>query len=324
MRVPLVLMFAATNAVAQLPKSGRILVANQQAASATIVDLATNAITHIPVGNGPHEAAISPDGKWGFISVYGVGGPQGAGNQIAVIDMAEKKVARMIDLGSYTRPHGVVPVAGSPLKLVVTSETTQNIITVDAENGVVLSAIPTGAQGSHMVAVQGDAKRAYTANVGAGTMTAFDLVTGKVMGSVPIGPRAEGLATTTDGNEVWIGSNDAGTVSVVNVAAMKVDTVLGGFGTPYRMAVSPNRQIAVIVEAQGNRVSLIDVRARKPIGTVDVGGSPRGVAISPDSKTAFITLGPENAVVVVDLAMRTVVARHAVQTAPDGVAYSVR
>jgi DNA-binding beta-propeller fold protein YncE len=324
MRASLVLLVAATNALAQLPKSGRILVANQQAASATIVDLATSAITHIPVGNGPHEAAISPDGKWGFISVYGVGGPQGAGNQIAVIDMAEKKVARMIDLGTYTRPHGVVPVAGSPLKLIVTSETTQNIITVDAEKGVVLGAIPTGAQGSHMVAVQADAKRAYTANVGAGTMTAFDLVTGKVMGSVPIGPRSEGLATTMDGNEVWIGSNDAGTVSVVNVAAMKVDTVLGGFGTPYRMAVSPNRQIAVIVEAQGNRVSLIDARARKPIGTVDVGGSPRGVAISPDSKTAFITLGPENAVVVVDLATRTVVARHAVQTAPDGVAYSVR
>ena len=90
------------------------------------------------------------------------------------------------------------------------------------------------------------------------------------------------------------------------------------------MGISPDRKLAVIVEAQGNRVSVIDVTARKIIGTVDVGGSPRGVAISPDSKTAFITLGPENAVVVVDLATRAVVARHAVQTAPDGVAYSVK
>src|SRR6185436_15700124 len=96
---------------------------------------------------------------------YGLGGAQGAGNQIAVIDMAGKKVARMIDLGTYTRPHAVVPVAGSPLKLIVTSETTQNILTVDAEKGVVLSAIPTGAAGSHMVAVSADAKRAFTANI---------------------------------------------------------------------------------------------------------------------------------------------------------------
>jgi DNA-binding beta-propeller fold protein YncE len=324
MRASLTLLLAAATASAQLPKSGLFLVANQHAASASIVDLATNTITHIPVGNGPHEAAISPDGRWGFISVYGVGGPQGAGNQIAVIDMAEKKVARMIDLGAYTRPHGVVPVAGSPLKLIVTSETTQNLVWVDADKGVVLGAVPTGAQGSHMVAVQADAKRAYTANIASGTMTAFDMVTGKSTGSVAIGPRSEGLATTTDGNEVWVGSNTAGTVSVVNVTAMKVDTVLGGFGTPYRMAVSPDRRVAVIVEAEGNRISLIDARARKLIGTVDVGGSPRGVAISPDSKTAFITLGPENAVVVVDLATRTVVARHAVQAAPDGVAYSIK
>jgi len=79
MRSTLALLILAASASAQLPKSGHILVANQQSASATIVDLATNTITHIPVGNGPHEAAISPDGKWGFISVYGIGGPQGAG-----------------------------------------------------------------------------------------------------------------------------------------------------------------------------------------------------------------------------------------------------
>ena len=317
-----ILAVFATSAFAQPVKNGRLLVANQQAASATIVELSTGATTHIQVGAGPHEAAISPDGKWGFITVYGIAGQPG--NQIAVIDMDAKKVARMIDLGTYTRPHGVVPVAGSPLKLIVTSETTQNIVTVDAEKGVVLSAVPTAAQGSHMVAVQTDGRRAYTANVGSGTMTALDLVTGKQTGSLPIGPRSEGLATTTDGNEVWIGSNDAGTVSVVNVGAMKIETVLTGFGVPYRMAVSPDRKLAVIVEAGANRISVIDAPARKMIGVVDVGGSPRGVAISPDSKWGFITLGPQNEVVVVDLTTRQVVARHAVQTAPDGVAYSVR
>lgn len=324
MRFTLALLLVATTTAAQGPKTGRLLVANQQSASASIVELSTGAVTHITVGNGPHEAAISPDGKWGFISVYGVGGPQGAGNQIAVIDMNEKKVVRMIDLGTYTRPHGVVPVAGSPLKLIITSETTQNIVTADAEKGTVLGAVATGAQGSHMVAVAADGKRAYTANVGAGTMTALDLATGKVTGSLPIAPRSEGIATTPDGNEVWVGSNEARTVSVVNVAAMKIDTVLTGFGVPYRMAVSPDSKLAVIVEAEGNRISIIDRASRKLLGPVDVGGSPRGVAISPDSRLGFITLGPQNAVVVVDLTTRTVLATYGVQTAPDGVAYSVK
>lgn len=311
-----------TSSLPAQPTTGRILVANQQSASASIIDLPTGLVTHIQVGPGPHEAAISPDGKWGFISVYGIQGQPG--NQIAVIDMAEKKVVRMIDLGTYTRPHGVVPVAGTPLKLLVTSETTQNIVTVDAEKGVVLGAVPTGAAGSHMVAVQADAKRGYTANVGAGTMTALDFMAGKATGSVAIAPRSEGLATTPDGNEVWIGSNTAGTVSIVNVAAMKVDTVLGGFGVPYRMGISPDRKLALIVEAEANRVSVIDVASRRTLGTVDVGGSPRGVAISADSRWAFVTLGPQNEVVIVDLVTRKAVSRFAVQTAPDGVAYSGR
>lgn len=322
MRAALLAVALVVTASTKAPTTGRILVANQQAASATVVDLATGISTHIQVGQGPHEAAISPDGKWGFISVYGVGGPQGAGNQIAVIDMAEKRVTRMIDLGTYTRPHGMVPVAGSPLKLIITSETTQNVVIVDAEKGVVLSAIPTGAAGSHMVAVAADGKRAYTANVGAGTMTAIDLVGGKTTGSVPIAARSEGLATTSDGNEVWVGSNTDGTVSIVNVAAMKVDAVLSGFKTPYRMGVSPDRKLAVIVEAESNQVSVVDVATRKLLGAADVGGGPRGVAISPDSKWAFVTLQPQNEVVVVDLATRTTVARYPVQTAPDGVAYS--
>jgi DNA-binding beta-propeller fold protein YncE len=316
----LLAVLAATSVAAQAPTTGRILVANQQAASASVVDLATGTVTHIPVGPGPHEAAISPDGKWGFISVYGIAGQPG--NQVAVIDMAEKKVARMIDLGTYTRPHGMVPVAGSPLKLIVTSETTQNVVTVDAEKGVVLSAVPTAAQGSHMVAVQSDGRRAYTANVGSGTMTAIDLASGKATGSVTIGPRSEGLATTPDGNEVWVGSNTDGTVSVVNVAAMRVDTVLGGFRMPYRMGISPDRRLAVIVEAEGTQVRVIDLARRSVLGGADVGGGPRGVAISPDSKWAFVTLQPQNEVVIVDLVRRVAVGRFPVGTAPDGVAYS--
>src|SRR3954464_4562194 len=51
---------------------GRVLVANQQAASATLINLDGGVATTIPVGTGPHEAAISNDGHTGAISVYGI------------------------------------------------------------------------------------------------------------------------------------------------------------------------------------------------------------------------------------------------------------
>src|SRR5258707_106730 len=66
-------------------RAGVIVVANQQGASATVVDAATmKTIATLPVGNGPHEAAISPDGRWAAVTLYrdhtrwnpGLGGKQ--------------------------------------------------------------------------------------------------------------------------------------------------------------------------------------------------------------------------------------------------------
>src|SRR4051812_2642729 len=101
MRILALMLCAASVASAQ--PHGTILVANQESASASIVDIDAGQVVTIAVGDGPHEAAISPDGRWGFISVYGLA--RKLGNQIAVINMATKKVVRTIDLGTYTRPH---------------------------------------------------------------------------------------------------------------------------------------------------------------------------------------------------------------------------
>src|ERR1051325_11373541 len=109
---------------------GTVLVANQQSGSATIIDVATHEATTLDVGAGPHETVISPDGKWGVVTVYGVGGANGAGNKPAVIDLAAKRVARTIDLGTYTRPHGASFVPGHASEVAVTSETTANIVLV--------------------------------------------------------------------------------------------------------------------------------------------------------------------------------------------------
>src|SRR3954463_8427420 len=84
-----------TTANAQIT-SGVVVVANQQSSSATIIDVATRAATTVDVGVGPHEAVVSPDGKWAVVTIYG--GPGAPGNQIAVIDLATKKVAKTIDL----------------------------------------------------------------------------------------------------------------------------------------------------------------------------------------------------------------------------------
>src|SRR5262245_57127541 len=78
----LVLSTAACGASAtQAPAAQRgstleVVVANQQSASASLLQ-ADGTMKHVPVGAGPHEAAVSPDGKTAVVTVYGVGGAPG-------------------------------------------------------------------------------------------------------------------------------------------------------------------------------------------------------------------------------------------------------
>ena len=118
-----------TAAAQQRITTGTVLVANQQSASATIVDIATQTATTLDVGTGPHEAVISPDGRWGVVTIYGVAGAPG--NKLSIIDLPAKKVVRTINLGTYLRPHGASFVTGQPNVVAVTSETTQNVVLAD-------------------------------------------------------------------------------------------------------------------------------------------------------------------------------------------------
>ena len=299
--------------------TGTALVANQGSASATIVDVANQRGTTIDVGTGPHEAVISPDGRWGVVTIYGDRTP---GNRLAIIDLANKSLARHIELGDFTRPHGAVFVAGSDSLLAVTSEATQRLLLVDIVAGTVLADIPTQAGGSHMVGVTADGTRAYTANIQSGSISEIDLTKRALVRQLTVAPATEGIAVRPVGSEVWVGSNDAGTVSVIDTESWTVATTISGFKLPYRIAISPDGALAVVCDPESDTIHIVDIISRKVIGDVSGLGAPRGVVIAPDNRTAFVTVADDPAVVAVDLVERREVMRVPVGVSPDGVGYS--
>ena len=309
---------AAIDAQQPTARSGYVLVANQQAASASLIDLRTDSMRLIDVGTGPHEAQISPSGRTGVVTIYGTQIP---GNQLAVIDIRTGTVARTISLGQYTRPHGVMFMPGDETRVVVTSETTQNIVFVNIAEGVVGGAIGTGAAGSHMVGLTSDGKRAFTSDVGTGAVSEMDLAAKSLVRVIPIAPRVEGIAVTPDGSTVWAGSNTNGTVTVLDGKSGATLTTLSGFSLPYRLAVSRDGKTAIVCDAQGNKIHVVDVAQRKVMWALDSLAAPRGVTIAPDGKTAFVTLAGDPSVGVVDLVERKLVRKIGVGASPDGVGY---
>lgn len=310
---------AANGAAQSVVTAGNVLVANQQSASATIVDVATREATTLDVGAGPHETVVSPDGKWGVVTIYGTPTP---GNQLAVIDMAAKKVVRTIDLGEYIRPHGASFVPGAPTQVVVTSERTENVVLVDIAQGKVITAMGTKHPGTHMLGVTRDGKRAFAASITWGGIVELDLEKREFVRDLQVSTQTEGVAVAPDGGTVWVGSNNGHTVSVVDTKSWSVVAKIEGLGMPYRIGISPDGKTAVFCDAGQNKIWIADVATRKLTGEVGPLDSPRGVKIAPDNRTVYVTLaGTANAVTAIDLVDRKVKWTAPVGTAPDGVWY---
>ena len=92
----------------------RLLVLNKGDATVSFLDPATGKVTATTdVGVGPHEVAISPDGKQAVVCNYG---DQQPGSTLSVLDVATGKTLRTIELHKpaegeaaprqYLRPHG--------------------------------------------------------------------------------------------------------------------------------------------------------------------------------------------------------------------------
>src|SRR5262245_44985702 len=146
---------------------GTLIVLNKADATASLIDLATGAVAAtVPTGVGPHEAAVSPDGRLAVASNYGT--REAPGSSLTVIDVPGATVARTIDLGEHRHPHGVAWLPDGK-RVAVTAEESRALLLVNVPDGAVEAVIGTDQDVSHMVVVSPDGVRAYVASIGSGS-----------------------------------------------------------------------------------------------------------------------------------------------------------
>ena len=317
--------------------TGTLVVLNKAEASASLIDLATGKVAAtVKTGEGPHEVAISPDGKQAVVTNYG--GQGRPGSTLTIIDLAGARVARTIDLGTYRRPHGIQFAPGGR-DLLVTAEENRALLVLDPASGKVKKAITTGQEVSHMVAVAPDGKRAYVANIGSGTMTAIDLVAGKVLAQVATGAGAEGIAVTPDGASVWVTNRDADDVAVVDARTLKVAARLPAPSFPIRVKFTGDGKVAVVSCAKSGDVRFYDVGKRTALTRLAMQGGqasgegklfgdqfgkspvPIGIVIPPDGR-AYVASAHADEVVAIDLKARKIATRLRAGREPDGLGWS--
>src|SRR5216684_2279060 len=231
------------------PSPGVLIVANQKEHTVLLVDPeARRELAKITVGVNGHEVAVSPDSRFAYVPIYGnsgVGRPGTDGATIDIIDLQQRKLAATMDLGKPLRPHQ--PQFGPDGLLYVSAELANAVDIIDPASRKIIAEAPTGQPESHMFVLSKDARRAYTSNVHAGTVSVVDI---------------------------------ANRTIAIDLKALKV---LKSFDVPQQpgeILIRPDAAIAYITCMPAGKIAVLDLRTWQLQPTIDLTPGVDGMAWS--------------------------------------------
>src|SRR4029079_5297657 len=103
-----------------------------------------------------------------------------------------------------------------------------------------MGALPTGQEQSHMMVLSHDGKRAYTANVGPGTVSVIDVPGRKVLKVIKISDNTQRISMTPDDKWVFTADQTKAQMAAIDTAKNEVTKWIPMEGMGYGSAVTPD------------------------------------------------------------------------------------
>jgi YVTN family beta-propeller protein len=290
----------------------------------------------VRVGIGPHEIAVSADGKRAVVANYG---HRQGGSTLSVVDIERQRLQRTITLSmdeiqggqrvkrDFRRPHGVC-FTKDPNLVLVTCESEKVLLIVDLEEGRVVDAIDTGQELSHMVLLSRDGRRAFVSNKLSGTISVVDLSRRRTVQVIATGGGAQGMALHPLKDELWVANVETNSISVIDTQALEEVAEFPCGSYPVRLAFTPDGSQVVCVNYQAGSLSIFDSDKRRLVSEVRLervseqlalerpmpahrqgfGRTPLpvGLLISPDGARAWVTCTRSDQVAELDLATQKI------------------
>jgi DNA-binding beta-propeller fold protein YncE len=238
-----------------------------------------------------HEVIASPDGKTAYVPIYGnsgVGKPGTDGSTLVVVDIATGKVTGSVDFGHGVRPH-CVQIGPKDGMLYVSAELDDAIAMVDPKRLKVIGSVPTSQPESHMFVLTQDGRKAYTANVGPGTVSVLDLSARKTLKVIPVSARTQRISISVDDKLVFTCDQTKPRVAVIDTATDEVEGWVDLPGYGYGSAPTPDGKWLVVTLPGLSQVAVVDLQTRRVAHTIGVPESPQAVVVRPDGLMAYVT-----------------------------------
>jgi YVTN family beta-propeller protein len=296
---------AQVSAFAGAGSAGMLLVVNKGDQTLSIVDPeAGRQIAAVnEEGRTGHEVAVSPDGKRAFVPIYssvGVGQVGTDGHLIRVIDLEKRAIVGTIDLGSGMRPHR--PVFGPRNGLLyVTTELGNSVTIIDPSTLAVIGSVPTGEPESHMLAISGDGRRGYTANVKSGTVSVLDLDARTLVATIPVATVVQRISLSTDGRWAFTADETKARLAVIDTSTDSVSTSIPLPGIAFGTTPTPDGKWLLVALPALRMVAMVDLGTMRVVRTLDVPKAPQEILVRPDGAVAFVSCDASAKVAVIDL-----------------------
>jgi YVTN family beta-propeller protein len=278
-------------ALAVSPDGTHVYVANQNANTVSVIDTNTNMVVEtiaVPVerpGIGRFsyvfDVAVSPDGKYVYVTGTAGSGFTSTDGTVSVIDTTTYAVSGPYAVG--TAATGIAVSPGGSWLYVATELWNSNVMVMETATMTVIGTVDLGYSNYPIDgAFTPDGTRLY-------------MIAG-----------AQGESAQMTGNAVMVIDTDPRSVTTYNtvIAGFSDYDLFGGdFDAPSDVAFSPDGSWAYVIGAGGNKIAVIDTSTNAVVGHITTNlsqyDSSRHIAISPDGETLYITDAVSNTLVVV-------------------------
>ena len=331
-RLVLLGALAGAGASAQEIPSPALLVLHKGENAMAIVNPATGKVVgRVPVGQDPHELAVSTDGTLAFATNYS-GSSERGGNSISVIDLEARTERHHVELSPLSRPHGLW---FADKKLYFTAEGSMAIGRYDPATNKVDWVLGTGQDRTHMILVGKDQK-IFTSNVSSNTISIIERGgppqggpggpppgggpggpgfggppggPGGPPGGGPDGPPPGGPPPGGGPGGPPPGRGPGGPGGGPGGPGWRQTVVEVGRG-PEGFDLSPDGKQIWTAHMGDGRVSVIDVATKKVVRTIEAGArSANRLKFTPDGKLVLISEIGGGGLVVLDVATGAVKTR---------------
>jgi YVTN family beta-propeller protein len=272
-----------------------LFVANQMEHSVLLVDpMSKQVLARVGVDINGHEVAVSPDGRFGYVPIYGntwVGKSGSNGSTIHVVDLRRGRTVAIIELGKEVRPHCAH--FGPDGLLYVSAELANAIYIVDTKTRSLVGEIPTGASHTHMLVISPDGRRIYTANNEAGSVSVLDLPGRTLITTIPISKRVQRISISADGRFVFTQDQETPRIVVIDTATNTVVRSISLPRIPFSSVITKDGHW-LLANSESGKLFVVDVASGAPTKTFDtpdvpVLPTPGEFALAPDGTHAYLS-----------------------------------